>query len=392
MKYAHIADCHIGGWRDPQLSDLSIKAFELAIDKVIEEKVDFVLLAGDLFNTSLPAVDKLKEATRKLKQLKDNDIPVYMIAGSHDYSPSGKTMLDVLENAGLAVNVCKGEEKDGKLHLKFTIDKKTGAKITGILGRMGSLDKNYFENLAREPLEKETGYKIFLFHALLTELKPKNLDKVDSHPLSLLPKNFNYYAGGHPHFVHNEDMKGYGRVCYTGPLFPNSFSELEELGNGGFFIVENDEVKRISIKLYDVERISIGCNHDTAEQAEEKLRKALDKDLKSKIVTMRMSGTLESGKPSDIDFRQLFTEAKAKGAFAILRNTSALTSKEFEEIKVELSNPEEVEEKLIEEYIDKDSVSLTKELLKTLDTQKQEGETVYVFEKRLKDEIDRILR
>jgi len=69
---------------------------------VLKKKVDFILIAGDLFNTSLPGIDKLKLAVQKLKQLKDNNIPVYIIAGSHDFSPSGKTMLDVLENAGLA--------------------------------------------------------------------------------------------------------------------------------------------------------------------------------------------------------------------------------------------------------------------------------------------------
>ena len=46
-------------------------------------------------------------------------------------------MLDVLENAGLIQNVAKGEIIDDRLDLKFTIDKKTGAKITGLLGKKG---------------------------------------------------------------------------------------------------------------------------------------------------------------------------------------------------------------------------------------------------------------
>jgi len=124
MKYAHIADCHIGSWRDPLLSDLSTIAFEKAINKCIEENVNFILIAGDLFNTSLPPIDKLKRVVKKLKQLQDEEIPVYMIAGSHDYSPSGKTMLDVLENAGLATNVAQADVVEGKLKLKFTVDKK----------------------------------------------------------------------------------------------------------------------------------------------------------------------------------------------------------------------------------------------------------------------------
>ncbi|MBA3064689.1 hypothetical protein FP803_04595, partial [Candidatus Woesearchaeota archaeon] len=91
-----------------------------------EKQVDFVLIAGDLFNTALPGIDALKIVVTKLKELKDNNIPSYVIPGSHDFSPSGKTMIDVLENAGLLVNVMKGKIIDEKLNLEFTIDKKTG--------------------------------------------------------------------------------------------------------------------------------------------------------------------------------------------------------------------------------------------------------------------------
>ncbi|MBS3157918.1 metallophosphoesterase, partial [Candidatus Woesearchaeota archaeon] len=193
MKFAHLADCHIGAWRDPKLRLVSNKAFEIAIDKCIEEKVDFVLIAGDLFNTSLPSIDSLKIAATKFRELKDNDVPVYAIAGSHDFSPSGKTLIDVLESAGLLVNVVKGriveDESDkskSKLLLNFTVDKKTGAKITGLLGKRGMLDRIYYENLDLANLEAESGFKIFMFHTALTELKPKDLEKMDSSPISFL--------------------------------------------------------------------------------------------------------------------------------------------------------------------------------------------------------------
>lgn len=399
MKFAHLADCHIGSWRDPLLTDLNTAAFEKATDKCIEEKVDFIVIAGDLFNTSIPSIDALKKATKKLKHLKDNNIPVYMIAGSHDFSPSGKTMLDVLENAGLCTNVAKGEVKDDKLSLKFTIDKKTNAKITGLLGKKGGLEKNYYESLLRKSLESEPGYKIFLFHTLLTELKPKSLEKVDSQPISLLPKNFDYYAGGHPHFVFSEKIQNFGLIAYPGPLFPNNFKELEELHHGGFYIVENNTAKHIPIKLYDVENINIDAEHKTTEQVETLLESEIkEKDFTDKIVTIRIAGTLESGKPSDINFREFFNKLKEKGAYAILKNSSALTSKEFEDIKIEVSDTQELETNLINEQISKDdltdtdAIELTKKLLRILDDSKHEGERVYDFEKRIKEEVEKILQ
>ncbi|PIZ52714.1 double-stranded DNA repair protein Mre11, partial [Candidatus Woesearchaeota archaeon CG_4_10_14_0_2_um_filter_33_10] len=144
MKFAHMADCHIGSWRDPKLRDASTKAFLKAVNICIEKQVDFVLIAGDLFNTALPSIDALKVVVTKLKELKDSNIPSYVIPGSHDFSPSGKTIVDVLENAGLLINVMKGKIIDEKLNLEFTIDKKTGAKITGIYGRKGMLDKRQY--------------------------------------------------------------------------------------------------------------------------------------------------------------------------------------------------------------------------------------------------------
>src|SRR3989344_5029772 len=153
MKFAHMADCHIGSWRDPKLKDTSTSAFIKAVDKCIKEKVDFILIAGDLFNTSFPRLDNLKAVVSKLRQLKDLEITVYIVPGSHDYSHSGKTIHDVLEEAGLFVNVFKGSAENGKLKLNFTADRKTGAKITGILGKRGALEKSYYEKLILDNLE-----------------------------------------------------------------------------------------------------------------------------------------------------------------------------------------------------------------------------------------------
>ena len=401
MKFAHLADCHIGSWRDPKLRDISTKAFMKAIDTCIEKNVDFILISGDLFHTSLPSIDRLKQTVIKLKELKDKNIPVYIIAGSHDFSPSGKTMLDVLENAGLLTNVAKGEVIDNKLKLNFTIDEKTGAKITGMLGKKGGLEKSYYEDLIREHLEKEEGYKIFLFHSLLTELKPKELENADSQPLSLLPKNFNYYAGGHPHIVRDSKIEGYGTIAYPGPLFPNNFKELEELGNGGFYIIENDNIEWHPIQIHNTCSIKIDCSHKTPEQINQEIMNEIkDKEFINTIITIRLEGTLESGKISDINFKEIFDKLYEKSAYFVMKNTHALTTKEFEEIKIEASSVEDVEEKLINEHLGqiklkdldaKKEKELIKSLMKALSAEREEDEKVADFEKRVRRDMNQIL-
>jgi len=399
MKFAHIADCHIGSWREPKLRESSTNAFVNAVEKCKEEKVDFVLIAGDLFNTSLPPVDNLRVVVKKLKELKDMGTPVYIIAGSHDFSPSNKTMIDVLDSAGLVVNVARGKVEENKLYLNFTVDAKTGAKIAGMIGKKGGLEKDYYESLARQHLEKEAGYKIFMFHSAITELKPKELEKMYSAPVSLLPKGFDYYAGGHVHIVDKASIEGYKAIVFPGPLFPNSFSEVEKLQNGGLYIVEGEAARYEPIVVNPVFTVRIDCSNKNPEDVEQEISKAIkNKEFLNTIVTIRLWGQLKTGRPSDINFKDVFKKFYGKGAFFVMKNTNKLTSKEFEEVKVETGSVEEVEERLINENAGQSGVFDAEEekkkiklLMSALATEKGEGENTADFEKRVKKEADSIL-
>ena len=117
MKFAHITDCHLGGWRQPELQQLNTEHFREAIDSCIEEQVEFILFTGDLFDSAFPPIETLKETFSDFKKIKDAGIKSYLIAGSHDYSVSGKTFLDVLEKAGFC-EICKYEETEEEVILK----------------------------------------------------------------------------------------------------------------------------------------------------------------------------------------------------------------------------------------------------------------------------------
>jgi hypothetical protein len=400
MKFAHLADIHLGSWKEPKIRELSTQSFERAIGRCIEEKVDFVLISGDLFNTSLPAIESLKTAVVELKRLKEKGIPAYTIAGSHDFSPSGKTMLEVLEEAELVRNVCKGEVVEGKLKLHFTVDAKTDAKITGMIGKKGMLEKQYYEELLTEGLEKETGFKIFMFHTAIAELKPDEMEKMDAAPLSLLPRGFDYYAGGHVHIVKKADIEGYRNIVYPGPTFPNSFSELEKLGSGGFYIYEDGKILHEKIELYPVKRIEVDCDHKTPEQANALLAEAVNgKDVKDTIVLLRIHGTLESGKTSDVGTSKMADLLQERGAYFVMKNTSKLASKDFQEIKVQAVTAEEAERLVIDEHAGqvktlKLSAELERDLVRSLmtllDAEKEEGEKQSDYEARIVREMNKV--
>lgn len=390
-----MGDCHIGSWREPKLRDISTKAFAKAVDICIDKNMDFVLISGDLFDTALPGIERLKSVVKKLKELNNKDIPVYVIAGSHDYSPSGKTMLDVLEHAGLFVNVCKLEEDK----LNFTVDKKTGAKITGMYGKRGALEKSSYEKLNKTNLEQEPGFKIFMFHTALTELKPKGFEKMDSMSLALLPKNFDYYAAGHLH-SRIEKEHGKGKIIYPGALFPNNFKELEENNRGGFYIYDNGAIRFEPVQILNTFNIKINCNGKTPKQVEEEISAITkNKEFINTIVTLRLTGTLEQGKTSDIAFKEIFENLYSKSAFFVMKNTSKLVSKEFEETAVEESSVEDIEETIIKEHLGQVNIGLDKNreeelikrLLTVLDKEKQEGEKKIDFEKRVIEELVKVL-
>ncbi len=398
MKFAHLSDCHIGGWREPKLRDANTKSFILAIDTCLKEKVDFILISGDLFNTAVPGIDSLKMAVEQLKKVKDTGIPVYYIAGSHDFSPSGKTMLDVLEHAGLAVNVARGEElADNRIKLHFTVDEKTGAKITGMIGKKGGLETNYYYQLAKEYLENEPGFKIFLFHSALAELKPKELEEMDAMAVSLMPAGFDYYAGGHVHVVDRQTIGAYKNIVYPGPIFPNNFSEVEKLKHGSFVIVNDGNIQHIALPVHPTVCISVDGDGKTATEVEALVKQQLLKNnLDNAIVAIRVSGCLKQGRPADVRWNDLFHDAYAKKAYFVMKNTNAFTSKELQVIMVKEANVEEVEESLLKQHagqfkLSPNDVELAKKLMLSLSAEKAEGERVADFDSRLHSELDKLL-
>ena len=113
---------------------------------------------------------------------------------------------------------------------------------------------------------------------------------------------------------------------------------------------------------------------------------------------MRLQGTLEAGKPSDINFKEIFEKLYDKGAYFVMKNTNALVTKEFEEIKIDAGTVEDVEAKIIKEHLGQIKVdfqekelALTKELIHILSTSRLEGEKVADFEVRIKNDFEKIL-
>lgn len=381
MRFAHIADCHLGFGNNEALKEITIHNFCKAVNECLKRDVDFVIIAGDLFDNPLPNIDVLKIVAKQLRMLKDRNIDVFAIPGSHDYSPTSKTMISVLEAAGLLFNVAKVEYetlKNNQIVLKPFVTEKLC--ITGVPGRFSGLERDYFKNLVVDCNCKSNKHsnkqddnsintnntnnnnsngcvKIFLFHTAITEFLRKNM-LFESIPAELLPQGFDYYAGGHLHIraIKKIDDKW---VVYPGPLACTSFDEFLSIKNNSFFIVSLDNkneprFEEVVVSEHNTVFLEVNCDNKTPSQVnEEILNNIPNLELNNSVLLLMLKGVLAVGRPSDIDFASINSKAISHGCKALIRNTSKLTTKDFEESNLDTSitDVESLEKEIIQQHI-----------------------------------------
>ncbi|MBU1135941.1 MAG: DNA repair exonuclease [Nanoarchaeota archaeon] len=383
MKFAHLADCHLGSWRQPELQKLNLESFKTAIDISLKEKVDFVLIAGDLFDSAYPPIEILEETFSELKKLKDKDISCYIIAGSHDYSVSGKTFLSILEKAGFCRNLYNPEEKNGVVFLAPIIH--GNIALYGYPGKKSGLEVQEIKNIK---LHEAPGlFRIFALHTCIREAS-KNLP-IESVNESELPEA-DYYALGHLHIDFNKN-----NFIYPGPTFPNNFQELEELKNGRFYIVETEPFQAIKkqIKIKETEFFEIEIQ-DALVATEKIIEELRGKNLSDKIVLLKLRGKLKKGKTSNIKFEEIENFVKEKNAYTMLKSTSKLIAQE-NEINVEIDDMDKLEDEIIKKYLSENKSKfnpLIHQLINSLSIEKQESETSSTFNSRLFSELNKVLK
>lgn len=94
VTFIHSGDIHLGApfrglralsssWAD-RLATAIPDAYDCVIQACIDETADFLLLAGDIFDTDKPSYAHYRRFLAGMKRLEARGIPVYIIAGNHD--------------------------------------------------------------------------------------------------------------------------------------------------------------------------------------------------------------------------------------------------------------------------------------------------------------------
>lgn len=386
MKFAHLSDIHLGFQKHEALQKVEQEVFERALDECISRKVDFILIPGDLFHVNIPEMRVQKYAFAKFRQVYQAGIPVYVVYGSHDFSPVSNSVVDLLAEVGYIIKVTKAiGNEDGTISLDFLVDKKTRVKIAGLSGLKVGKDREWYEKLDRAPLEAESGFKIFLFHGGISDMKTDSVKDGDHMPLSLLPKGFDYYAGGHMHKYNHQKFESYSNVVYSGTLFAGYHADLEENAKGqkrGFVLVEfGDTIQSVGfveINNSQYEMIEVDAGKKKPDSVnQELLDKAKGIDPVDKIIIIKVEGELTAGKTADVDISVIRENLNERGALVVNINRNKLTSKEYSITAAKGADKDEIESNVFSENIGdlryeykellgREGIKLAKKLLREL--------------------------
>lgn len=333
--FAHISDVHLGAFpRDEALAKENLKAFYQAMDICMERKVDFILFSGDLFHTTKPDLNLVGEAVEKMRQVKESGIDIFLLYGSHDFSTLATSIADILEYTGF-LNTIKIKEQGSKFLPVVETHPATGVNIAGIVGHNKGMEIHYYRKYEKRQLESIKGLKVFVFHSALEDLFESNND-IKGIPIKYLPKNMNYYAGGHLHKRLETNLQGYGWIVYPGTLFGATFSDLEETAkedlDRGFYLVRIGEGKPlekefVTLNVPEIIYKNFECDGKTPDEVESDISNFIDQNqIKEKVVLVRLKGRLQNAKKYHIDFDGIRSEFMRKGALCVKVNSNALKS------------------------------------------------------------------
>ena len=230
ISFIHAADLHldspmVGLKHLPaniftRVKESTFTALKKLTRAAIERQVDFVIIAGDIYDgedRSLRAQARFRQEMEKLNQEK---IPVYMIHGNHDHLNGSWVHLKMPENVHIFSS--KSETK--------VLQTKSGAVVHLYGFSYGT--RHVFERKIDEYKKLDgADYHIGILHG--NESSGKEHDNYAPFSVKdLIEKDFNYWALGH---IHKRAVLSYAPpIIYPGNIQGRN---KKETGEKGFYLV-----------------------------------------------------------------------------------------------------------------------------------------------------------
>lgn len=237
IKFIHTGDLHLDtpfkGLQNlnsdlaKRLADATMKSFSAIVDLCIAQKVDFLLITGDIFDSEIKSLAAQLRFVSELKRLSSHNISAFLITGNHDPLNSWMKELEMPE----------GVVRFGSEAVSVASWYKNGKRIADIYG-LSYADKTVEENLALQYalVNDPAPVNIAMLHGTIGSPGPHH----SYAPFSMADirsKGFDYWALGHIH-KHQVLQPANPAVVYPGNPQGRDFGET---GSRGCYLVELEE-------------------------------------------------------------------------------------------------------------------------------------------------------
>ena len=256
MKLIHISDLHIGK-RVHEFSMIEDQRYILnQIGDIIENvKADGVLIAGDVYDKSVPSAEAVQVFDSFLTRLSGEGIPVYVISGNHDSAERLSFGAELLKESGIYISrvydgeirTIETEDEYGSLYIHLLPFLKPSV-VRHALEREDMATCQEAVEAALEKLKADPEKRnVLVAHQFVLgagrcdseEVSVGGLDQIDGRVFD----RFDYVALGH---IHSPQHVGKETIRYCGTPLKYSFSEAGH--KKSVTVVELKEKGRVEIE------------------------------------------------------------------------------------------------------------------------------------------------
>ena len=273
FRFLHAADIHLDsplhglssyeGLPEGEIRGATRAAFDNLVRRAIEEAVDFVVIAGDLFDGDWKDMGTGLYFARKMGDLNQANIPVFLIAGNHDAASVISRSIPWPPNVRLFGN------RKPETHLLADL----GVAVHGQSFSTPAVTDNL---VLAYPERAEHHFNIGMLHTALAgraghaAYAPCSLD-------DLKAKRYDYWALGHVHEY--EMVSERPHVVFPGNIQGRT---IRETGPKGAVIVsvhdaQVEAVDRIELDVLRWMSVEVDCADATPDTVPERMRAALVK-------------------------------------------------------------------------------------------------------------------
>ena len=259
MKLIHLSDLHIGKrLLEHSFLEDQKDLFQTILLKIKEIQPDGIILAGDIYDKSLPSAEAVELFDFFLSELAKLHLPVFLISGNHDSAERIAFASNIMKESGIYISpVYHGEVKPIRLKDAYG---PVNFYLLPFL-RPSQVRRYYpdekietytdaFRILISQMKLNKAERNILIAHQFVAgsetsgseEMSVGGVESVDADVFC----DFDYVALGHIH--KRQTLKG--NIHYSGTPMKYSFSELKN--TNGFTVVQLEDKGNLSLSYVDL--------------------------------------------------------------------------------------------------------------------------------------------